>query len=596
MRVSDFIVKKLSDEGVKHVFAVSGRGALFLTDAVARNPDLEYIATHHEQAAGFAAVAYAQYNSKLGACIVSTGCAGSNAITAVLSAWQDAVPTVFVSGQNSLSETTHFTKLPIRTYGQQEADIVQLVKSITKYSVMITDAKDVGTVMDTAIREATKDRKGPVWIDIPLDIQSQRIDLDMPKNVSNVIEETEPTDLESDLHLIIEALRVSKRPILLIGSGINSSGTSDSFAELVRKNPIPVVFSGSAVDVFGTVNRWSIGSVGMMGCSRAGNFAIQNADLVIVLGNRLSTMTTGTDFSSFARSARILIVDIDPVEHTKKSVRHDVIINADLKHIVPGLLERDLPPTNGEWLNKCEHWKSLFSCVEPYFSKSNKVDLYELAGAFSEVLKDGSTLVCDSGLIELILPTNISFGKGVRCIHPASQGAMGYAVPASIGAQLASQSLVAVVVGDGSIMMNLQELQTINHLKLPIKIFVVNNNGYAIIRKRQNELFRGRTIGTDKTNGVSCPSFADIAHAFCFEYAQIAKGKDLREQLTEVLGMSGPVICEIMGDPNQDYIQTSHFWNSKKRFIRRPLEDQHPFLERDLFKREMVIPILCEDD
>ena len=596
MRVADYIFKRISDEGVRHVFAVSGRGALFLTDAVARNSDLEYVATHHEQAAGFAAVAYAQYNSNLGVCVVSTGCASTNAITAVLSAWQDGIPTIFISGQNTLSETTNFTKLPIRTFGQQEADIVQLVKSITKYSIMITDPNDIYSIMDTAIHEATTGRKGPVWIDVPLDIQSQRVEEIAPKAGEIEGDKISRFGLSGEVDLIIDALRLAERPLLLIGSGVHSAGAKDLFAELVHKNPIPVVFSGSAVDTYGTANEWSIGSVGMMGCSRAGNFALQNADLIIVLGNRLSTMTTGTDFSTFAREAQIIIVDIDATEHTKKTIKFDSLIIANISELIPALLRKHLPRTNSAWLSTCAHWKELFSQVEPYFKNSNGVDLYELSAALSDVLPDESSLLCDSGLIELILPTNISFRNGIRCIHPVSQGAMGYAVPAAVGVQLASQKTVVVVVGDGSIMMNLQELQTISHLGLAIKIFVVNNNAYAIIRKRQNELFRGRTIGTDKTNGLSCPSFVEIAKAFSFGYARIGEGNSLNEQLNAVLDIDGPVICEIIGDPNQDYIQTSQVQNSKKRFIRRPLEDQHPFLERDLFGSEMIIPILNENN
>lgn len=596
MRIADYIVKRLSDEGVRHIFAVSGRGALFLTDAVARNSEIEYVATHHEQAAGFAAVAYAQYNSNLGACIVSTGCASTNAITAVLSAWQDGIPTIFISGQNTLRETTNFTKLAIRTYGQQEADIIEIVKSITKFSTMVTDPNSIRLIMDSAFHEATTGRKGPVWIDVPLDIQSKQIEPDLLEGISIAPKELESPVLEHEVNLMIDALRNAMRPVILVGSGVHSSGSGEVFTELIEKNPIPVVFSGSATDTYGTQNKWSIGSVGMMGCSRAGNFAIQNADLIIVLGNRLSTMTTGTDFSTFAREAKIIVIDIDPIEHSKDSIKIQNMINADLKELLPLLLEHDIPETHNAWLEKCLHWKDLFSSVEPNFLNANEVDLYELAAGFSEALPDNATIVCDSGLIELILPTNIKFGRGIRCIHPVSQGAMGYAVPAAVGVQLASRQPVVVVVGDGSIMMNLQELQTISHLGLPIKIFVVNNNAYAIIRKRQNELFRGRTIGTDKTNGLSCPSFLDTARAFAFSYVQINESVQLKEQLDAVLNIAGPVICEVKGDPNQDYIQTSHLQNSKKRFIRRPLEDQHPFLDRNLLKTEMVIKMIGEDD
>ena len=594
MRVADYVTDRLVEAGVRHVFAVSGRGALFLTDAVARNQKLSYIAMHHEQAAGFAAVAYAQHNEVLGACMVSTGCAGTNAITPVLSAWQDGIPTIFISGQNTLRETTNYTQIPIRTYGQQEADIANLVTPITKYSVMITDPNEIGIVMDTAIHHAISGRKGPVWIDVPLDIQSMQIDPTLLDRSNFKSESTSSLVLENQIEVLLREFGDAKRPVVLIGSGVRASGALETLARFVEKNPIPVTYTGSAPDTYGTINKWSIGSVGMMGCSRAGNFAVQNSDLLVVIGNRLSSMTTGPEFHSFAREAKVFVIDIDITEHLKESVTIDGLINTDAKQFLEVLISKDLPKVDESWLNQCLTWKEMFNSIEETFNRKDKVDLYQLTAIFSRKLPDNTVLVSDSGLIELILPTNFAFGRGIRCIHPSSQGSMGYAIPAAVGAHLASQEQVVVVVGDGSIMMNLQELQTIGHLRFPIKIFVVNNNAYAIIRKRQTELFRGRTIGTDSSNGISCPNFADVAKTFSLKYRVIQNSDELSLQLDSVIREEGPMLCELIGYSDQDYIQMSQAVGANKRLVRRPLEDQWPFLDREFFAKQMLISPIKE--
>ena len=326
-----------------------------------------------------------------------------------------------------------------------------------------------------------------------------------------------------------------------------------------------------------------------MGCSRAGNFAVQNADLILVIGNRLTSMTTGTESATFGREAKIVAIDIDPIEHQKGSARIDKVIELDARLLLERLIMITLPPVSSDWLTKCLHWKKIFSTNDSDFQASEKIDLYQLADVLSIALPDNSIFVSDSGLCEVILPTNIKFGRGIRCIHPASQGAMGFALPAAVGAQFASSQRVIVAVGDGSIMMNLQELQTIKSHQLPILILVINNNAYSIIRKRQMEMFRNRTIGTDPSNGVECPDFKKVAQAFDIEYCSISGNKTLLSEITEVLSRPGPVICEIMGLEDQDYIQTSQARNSSNLMVRRPLEDQAPFLDRDLFHREMLI-------
>jgi len=588
VRVADYIMERLYADGAKHIFMVTGRGALFLSDAVAGHKELTGVSVHHEQAAAYAAIAYAQYTGKPGACLVSTGCAGTNALTGVLNAWQDGVPCVFISGQNKLHETSRYTGIPLRTFGQQEADIIPIVESVTKYAVMITDPKQIVYEMEKALYLAQTGRKGPVWIDVPLDIQNMRIE---PEELEHFVTESgsnyEP--LPEDIQYVTRVLRNSERPAILIGSGIRSADAVRDLEAFLEKHPIPVAYTGSAPDTYGIDNPLSIGSVGIMGCTRAGNFTVQNSDLLLVLGCRLSPMTTGSDYGKFARTAKVVVVDIDRVEHSKNIVKIDRLIIADVKKFLTSLMDEDIKEADEEWWNKCLHWKQIFPKCEEKYKTSEKVDLYYLAECLSEVLPVDSVFLSDSGLVELILPTNISFRKDQRCIHPASQGAMGFALPGLVGAHYASNRPVIAVIGDGSIMMNLQELETIRYNNIPGKIVVINNNAYALIRKRQVDLFRSRTIGTDPGNGVGCPNFMKVAEGFEIPYVRIDSSLELQQKLKSIIDMDGPVLCEIIGLENQEYISSSHARDSKRRIVRRPIEDQAPYLDRELFLSEMII-------
>ena len=589
MRVADYIMQRLVEAGVGHVFQVTGRGALFLSDALAKSSQLQAVSLHHEQSCAFAAVAYAEKRRGLGACLVSTGCAATNTMTGVLTAWQDGIPCFFISGQNILRETTRYTGVPLRTYGQQEADIVALVSPITKFAHMLTSPQDIVEVMDKALQAALTGRKGPVWLDVPLDLQSALIDPEAmapakPDVIAHVF--ASPDEVER----IAEDLRQAQRPVVLIGKGVRSAGAEALLREFVEAWNIPLTYAASSPDSYGAAHPLSIGSVGAMGCSRAGNFAMQNADYVLVLGSRLTALTTGTDYCKFARSAQVAVVDIDPVEHSKAGIRIDRLIPADLHAFLGALLQQPAKRVPEAWVEKCLHWKGIFSEVEPAFNSPDVVDLYQLADRLSALMPAGATLVTDSGLAEVILPSNIRFREGADCIHPASQGAMGFALPAAVGAQHATGDLVLAVIGDGSIMMNLQEFESIRYQRLPIKVIVINNNVYSIIRRRQRDLFRKRTIGTDPANGVSCPDFAKVAECFGLHYQRIDTVDVLDAGLAALFSHPGPVLCEIMGREDQGYIELGQARSAQDgRFIRRPLEDQAPFLPREVFLREMLI-------
>lgn len=590
VRVADYIIDRLYEEGIRHIFTVNGRGILYLTDAAARKSDVDCISVNHEQAAAYAAVGYAQYSGGMGACLVSTGCAGTNAMTGVLCAWQDNIPCVFVSGNNMLAETTRYRQIPLRTFGQQETDIVSLVTPVTKYAVMLTDASRAAYEVDKALYLAQEGRKGPVWIDVPLDIQDARIEPEELERFEGAYSRKCPDD--QAVAYAAAKLEQAKRPVILFGSGVRAPETAELLKQFAGEHEIPLTYSASAPDVIGAKEDMVIGTVGSMGGTRAGNFAIQNSDVLLVLGNRLSPVTTSGEYEKFAREAEIIVVDIDVVEHSKDTVRIDRFIEADAGEFLRRLQQSMAPVKYSDWLEKCLHWKQIFPLCEDAYRNTERVDLYYLAEMLSAVLKEDTALCTDAGLEELILPANVRFGRNQKCIHPNAQGAMGYSIPAAIGAYYAGAKNVVVVVGDGSVMMNIQELQTIHYRQLPIKILVINNNGYAIIRKRQKNLFRRRTIGNDESDGLGLADFERLAAGFGVSFVRIGSPDELTDQLELILEKEEAVLCEVMGVEDQNYLHSSFAKSKEKKIVKRPLEDQSPFLPRELLEAEMVIDLI----
>lgn len=598
-RISDYIVRRLTEKNIKNIFLVTGRGVLYLTDAIARNPAIKAISTYHEQGASYAAMAYALSSGDMAACLVSTGCAATNAITAALCAWQDNLPILFISGQHMLHETTRYTGLPIRTYGSQEADIISLVKPITKYAVMLTEPEKIPAELDKAFCEACSERKGPVWLDIPLDVQNMRINADNLNRYEEIGDPEAATEnmLLNEAARVAQELSAAERPLILIGGGVRSAGAENELKEYVETNGIPVVFSHSASDIYGSYNQYSVGAIGSIGGSRAGNFAVQNADYVLAVGTKLCSQSIGAFPEQFSREAKVVVVDIDKKEHKKSGVMFERVIIADAKAFIIALSRFKLLERKGEWLDKCGHWKDAFSIRNEAFIKSSEngdIDLYALADELSEQLPGDATVITDAGLEELIIPSAIRFKSGQRCLFPAAQGAMGYAIPAVIGAHFAGRKNIIVVVGDGSIMMNIQELQLISSLKIPAKIFVINNNMYAVIRKRQKDLFRTRTIGNDPSDGLPAPDFQKISAGFGIQYRRIINPDRLEDSICEVIDSEGACLCEVMCKKDQKYLHMSYAFNDSKKLVKRPLEDLSPFIDRELFKAEMIVEPLEE--
>lgn len=589
MRLADYVIEYLASKGIKDIFLVTGRGILFLTDAVAKNDKIRHYSLHHEQACSYAAIANSIINDNIGCCLVSTGCASTNAITGVLNAWQDKVPVIFISGNNPLNETTYYNDIGIRTYGSQETNIIPIVKSITKYATMIINPNDIAYELEKAYYFANEGDKGPVWIDIPLDIQNARIDENelkhyIPDEIVNISFEC------NEAENIIQEIKNSKRPIFIVGSGVKNSNSIDEFAKIVNKTKIPFVYTPSAVDNFDSNIIQNVGCVSNLGGSREGNFAVQNSDLIIVLGSRMPSIVTGGLYDEFGKCAKKIIITLDENEIKKNNIKYDYILKTDIKLFLKCLLEKIDYVTDDNWVNKCRHWKENLSLCSAEYSDVDKVDLYNLAKEVSKNLIDNTCVVTDAGFEELILPSNIRFVSGTRCVHPVSQGSMGFALPASIGVAIDNKYNVICITGDGSIMMNLQELQSIKTYGLKIKIIIANNNNYAVIRKRQEDLFRVRTIGTDISNGVETPNWESVANCFNFKYIKIDNNKELNDKLKLVFYENESIICEIMCDEKQKYLHTSMMKDSNNKFVRRPMEDQSPFLDREIIKSELLIP------
>lgn len=589
MRAADYIVRRLVEIGVEQIFQVTGRGSLFLSDAVAKNDSLQSISLHHEQACAFAAIANAEVKEGLGAVLVSTGCAATNTLTGVLSAWQDGIPVIFISGQHLLHETTNYTGQNIRTFGQQETNIIPIVKPITKFAKMLTTVEEIDQVFDEAFAAAVEGKPGPVWIDIPLDLQSARVDLSVldSKEGKSVLP---LRPLESQVKQVQRMLAESKRPVFLLGRGARLGRVEEPLIKFLDKLNVPVVYAASAPDTYPLTKENCIGSVGAMGCSRAGNFTVANSDLLLVLGARVNSLTTGPDHCKFAREAKIIVVDVDSNEHKKPGINIDLFIHSHLGPFISSLSENMTISISKEWMQHCRELKQKYSKPEASFKSEARIDLYELAEELPRYSPPNQILVTDSGFAEVILPSNIKFRVGDKSLHPVSQGAMGFGLPATIGAYLAKKLPTLLVVGDGSIMMNLQELESIRFLNLPIKIIVINNNVYSIIKRRQKELFRERTIGTDPDSGISCPNFSKVAECFGFRYSKIETTNDLASGLKDLFDSEGPSICEIYGRLDQKYIEIGLARSAETRkFVRRPIEDQMPFLSREEFLNAMLV-------
>jgi acetolactate synthase-1/2/3 large subunit len=557
MRVADYVIDQIYKAGCEHIFLVTGGGAMFLNDAVAAHPKIKPICNHHEQASAMGAVAYAKYNNSLAAVNVTTGCGGTNAITGLLDAWQDSVPVIFVSGNVN---RPHMAPEGVRNLGVQEANIIDIVKPITKYAVVVNDPQDIDEVMKDAIRIATHGRPGPVWVDIPMDVQG------------------------TQFTTVTELIEKADRPLILAGNGINCADAREEFKDFVNATNIPVVTSYNGVDLIESDDINFVGRVGVKG-TRAGNFAMQNCDLLLVIGCRLPVPVTGYNYKTFAREATVVVVDIDKDEHKKETVEIDWFIHRDAKDF---LTTNKFDRNDTEWNKLCTSWRDKWT-ICPDENPSEKVDLYYFMKVLNDRKRSDDVVISDAGSAFYVCSQATTIKNQQRYITSSSQAEMGFTIPACIGAAFAKEGDVIGVTGDGSFMMNLQELQTIKHYNLPIKLFVWNNDGYLSIRTTQKKFFEGREIGTDAESGVSIPSIRDVVGSFGIHHIYAdAKGLDHAVQTT--LDYDGPIVCEVLCARWQEVVPTMQGRKNEDGTISAPpLEDMYPFLSRKEFYDNMII-------
>lgn len=606
IRVADYIADMLVKNGIHHVFSVTGGGAMHLNDGLGHKEGLTCIYNHHEQACAIAAESYARINNQIAAVCVTTGPGGTNAITGVLGGWLDSIPMLILSGQVRYDTTVRSTGLNIRAYGDQEYDIVKMVSNITKYAWMVTDAADIRYCLEKALYLAKTGRPGPVWLDIPLNVQGAYIETEQLRGYDPLEEQKNVVPKVTDelAKEIIAKIRNAKRPVFNAGNGIRIAGAAEIFLRVVEKLGIPVVTGWNSIDLIYDTHPLYTGRAGIMG-DRAGNWAVQNSDLLLSIGSRLSIRQVGYQYQSWARAAYTIIEDVDQEELKKPDLHVDMPVWADAKDLLEAL-ERNLEEKvteeekkdQQEWIRCCQNWKKSYPVVqEKHIAQNGAVNVYAFIGKLSSLLPENKITVVGNGSACVVGSHAYEIKRGQRFIINSAVASMGYDLPAAIGACIASgeQDMICIT-GEGSIQMNLQELQTIIHHRLPIKIFVINNGGYHSIRQTQKNFFGEPLVGIGEDSGdLSFPSMEKLAWAYGYPYQKINDNYKL-EEIEKTLQVQGPAICEVFVDTQQKFEPKC----ASKRLedgsmVSAPLEDLAPFLSEEELKQQMFIPLFYEE-
>lgn len=589
MNVADFIINFLAEKGVRNIFMITGGQAMFLNDAVFREKKIKPIFTHHEQAAGMAAEAYGRISGKLGVAMVTAGPGAINVMNGVLGAWTDSSPMMVISGQAALPTVAYSKKTKIRQYGLQGINIEPIAKPITKYFKTIDDPSKILLYMEEAYFEAFNGRKGPVWIEVPLDIQR----MEVPEKILATFEPKNTFIKPSKLQVnkTVEKLYRSKRPLILAGQGIRSSGAELLFKQLYSKAKIPVITTRLGLDLIESNSDFFAGRPGLYG-ERGAHFAIQNADLIISIGARLDIGLIGYDPKEWGRKAFKIVVDIDKEEMQKPGIDADLSIQSDaktfLKEILDKISEKSLPNFSS-WIETIGSWRKKYPMVLPNYAKEKPVNSYFFVEKLSEAASFDDIIVVDTSSIFHVACQTWKIKEGQRFITTGGISTMGY-WPAAIGACLAFGRRTIVLVGDGSLQMNIQELATIKGNRLPVKIFVINNNGYLLIRHTQKTHLGGRLMGESPKTGLWGPNLNEIAKAYELPYFSISSPKNITNQIKKPLAAKGPILCNV---------ESGH-WQligprvaSEKRpdgsFVSRPYEDLFPFLDEKELKENLSV-------
>jgi acetolactate synthase I/II/III large subunit len=595
MRLADYLFARVRDEGLDAVFLVPGGGAMHLVDALGQNHDLRYVPTHHEQAAAIAAEAYSRINGHLGCALVTSGPGATNAITGVTGAWIESVPLLVISGQAKRADLMGESR--VRQRGPQEVGIVSIVKPITKYAVTVLDASEIRYHFEKAVHLATTGRRGPVWLDIPLDVQAAPIDASALK--AYVPETSGARDLTADAAAVIDLVNAAERPIILAGHGIRLAGAATDFRTLYEALGIPVVTTWNAADLIPSSHRLSVGKPGTVAL-RPPNFAIQNSDLILAIGARLDNVVTAYNPAKFGRHAPKVIVDVDPAELGKFSADMDIAraICADARDFIRAMLAqkpRFAAKDRSSWLNRCNDWKVRYPINDGApFPKAGVISHYHLTKVLADEIPENTLIVTgSSGLAVEVFYTGFANKSGQRIFLTSGLGAMGYGLPAMIGAGLASGAKSFVgIEGDGSLMMNIQELQTLRMLDLPLKLFLFDNCGYASIRTTQRNYFEGRYVGTGPEGRLGLPDFTALAKANGIESMRIEDAAALVSGVRDALSRRGPLIVDVRVQTDEALWPRSAALPQPDGTIRSmPLEDMSPLLSREEFRANMIVPL-----
>lgn len=597
MRVADYIMFRIVKLGIKQVFFLPGGGAMHLNDALASNKQLEPVLCLHEQACGIAAEGAGKLLGGPSACLVTSGPGATNVLTATLAAWLDSTPVFFISGQVKTADLKTGTAL--RILGVQEVDIISMASPVTKKAITLLNPYDVAYVFDELEIAALSGRKGPVWLDVPLDVQAMEIE---PSNLRRFTppESNELQDLVLAAEKTLALLRHAKRPVIIVGSGIRGSGGVSEFREFVEVAGIPVLTTWLGMDLMEDDHPLYAGRPGSI-APRWANFSLQNADLILVIGARLDMAMTAYSHENFARGAVKIMVDIDFAEIKKMRMNIHVPVEADAREFLINLNSQlkkiPLLPSYATWIEQIGKWKKRYPLLnKEHITTDGPISLYYFTHELSSKLKEGDVIASGSaGFCAELFLLSLRLKKNQRCFHNRGTGSMGFGLPAAIGACLASERTRTICVeGDGGIQMNIQELATLASMDLPVKCFVINNSGYASIRAAQHNYFK-RLIGADASSGLKLPDLSMLAKAYGVPYMRIESGQDLALQLEKAIGGNGPMLCEVIVLSEEARIpRVASRLGVNGNMISSPLEDLFPFLDREELISNMYIPLLEE--
>lgn len=586
IRVSDFVIQRLKYLGIENVFCVTGGPAAHLLEAT-RNSNLEVIHNHHEQACAMAADAYARIKKKPALVLLTNGPGVSNALTGVLGAYQDSIPMIVLSGQVPTKQTMGKSTQHVRQIGVQEVNTVPLVSSITKFAKQLSVAAEVPLEIDKAWRLATTGRMGPVWLEIPLNIQAEEIDADPEEPLEVPKAEQDMAFLKTKCEEVLRAIAHAKYPLIIAGSGIHLSNSEKPFRELVQRLEVPVVSTWSASDLFAADENLYMGNFGILG-QRAANLAVQHSDLLLIIGSRLSIPNIGYATDLFAPTAKKIMVDIDEAELNKETISIDIKILSDVGVFLEGMLGQETAPrvVNTAWLKVLAKWKSeLDLASEAHVREEDRINSYDFVKALSHALPDDSVVVTDMGTSFTCTMQALQNNGRNRLFTSSGTSSMGFGLPGALGAYMANKaSSVICIAGDGGFQMNLQELQTIVHYQIPIKIFILNSEGYLAISIMQENLFEGKYFGSTPSSGVSAPDFVKVAQAFGLNARRLTCLEDLTEQkIREILATPVPMLCEILlprGQVMMPRVQSMKTDDGK--IFSNSIEYMWPFLDNEM--------------